>query len=73
MLDRDSSLQPSHQSFLVPIKRLNLKDGVLMRKFYFAGGKDFYPQIFLHHKCRTSVTEQLYNGPEGVTLVEKEP
>ncbi|XP_028299789.1 uncharacterized protein LOC114461699 [Gouania willdenowi] len=56
---------PATKAYWAQWKRLCLRDGILLRKFYCSELKVFYPQILLPRTFRNSVMEQLHEGAVG--------
>uniref|UniRef100_A0AAV2IY46 Gypsy retrotransposon integrase-like protein 1 n=1 Tax=Knipowitschia caucasica TaxID=637954 RepID=A0AAV2IY46_KNICA len=56
---------PATKAYWSQWKRLYMKDGVLMRKFFSSEGQTFFPQVLLPHALRKAVMEQMHDGPVG--------
>lgn len=56
---------PATKAYCSQWKRLYMKDGVLMRKFFCPEGQTFYPQVLLPQTLREAVMEQMHSGPVG--------
>lgn len=56
-------MQPRHQRLLGAVKKMYLKDGVLLRKFHCTESNVFYPQILLPYAYRYPVMQQIHDGP----------
>lgn len=60
-----SPYSPATKTYWSQWKRLYLKDGVLVRRFYCVGDIQFYPQIVLPRKMQPDVMRQMHEGPVG--------
>lgn len=60
-----SPCSPAIKAYCTQWKRLYLRDGVLICRFYCIDDTKFYPQIVLPRKFRPEVMSQMHEGPVG--------
>lgn len=60
-----ATYSPASKTYWSQWKRLYLRDGVLLRRFYCVDETEFYPQIVLPRALRSGVLKQMHEGEVG--------
>uniref|UniRef100_A0A3B1IQI2 Gypsy retrotransposon integrase-like protein 1 n=1 Tax=Astyanax mexicanus TaxID=7994 RepID=A0A3B1IQI2_ASTMX len=60
-----SPLGPAIKAYWSQWKRLYMRDGVLVRRFYSNNETEFHPQMILPRVFRQDVQQQMHDGPVG--------
>ncbi|KAL6470505.1 hypothetical protein MHYP_G00216240 [Metynnis hypsauchen] len=60
-----SPLGPATKAYWSQWKRVYMRDGVLLRRFYSVDAAVFHPQIVLPRALRQDVLKQMHDGPVG--------
>lgn len=60
-----SPCSPATKTYWSQWKRLYIRDGILVRRFYCLDDTQFYPQVILPRVFRTDVMKQMHEGQVG--------
>eukprot|EP00064_Thunnus_orientalis_P001978 superscaffoldBa00000136_g1982 len=60
-----SAYSPTTKAYWSQWKRLYIRDGILVRRFYCLDDTQYYPQVVLPHIFQSDIMRQMHEGPVG--------